>query len=77
MVVFECVISCCNLHLYKQVSPAVSTAFVQQIVHMDKPKRNATVLGQVDKSFVMTPDVDRLLNEILNGAVADVVKTES
>lgn len=47
-----------------QVSPGVSTTFVQQLVHMDRNKRNATVLGEVNKSFVMTPDIDRLLDEL-------------
>jgi DNA-directed RNA polymerase III subunit RPC4 len=31
---------------------------------MDRNKRNATVLGEVNKSFVMTPDIDRLLDEL-------------
>jgi hypothetical protein len=47
-----------------QVSPGVPTTFVQQLVHMDHHRRNATVLGEVNKNFVMTPDIDRLLDEL-------------
>ncbi|KAG7562584.1 hypothetical protein FFLO_01957 [Filobasidium floriforme] len=46
------------------VSPGVPTTFVQQLVHMDHHRRNATVLGEVNKNFVMTPDIDRLLDEL-------------
>lgn len=31
---------------------------------MDHHRRNATVLGEVNKNFVMTPDIDRLLDEL-------------
>jgi DNA-directed RNA polymerase III subunit RPC4 len=31
---------------------------------MDHHRRNATVLGEVNKNFVMTPDIDRLLYEL-------------
>jgi DNA-directed RNA polymerase III subunit RPC4 len=37
---------------------------VQQLVYMDRVKRHATVLGEVNKNFVMTPDIDRLLDEL-------------
>jgi DNA-directed RNA polymerase III subunit RPC4 len=46
------------------VSPGVATTFIQQLVHIDKHKKNATVLGEVNKSFVMTPDIDNLLDRL-------------
>ncbi|KAJ9120628.1 hypothetical protein QFC22_002557 [Naganishia vaughanmartiniae] len=50
------------------VTPGVATTFVQQLVHLDKPSRQARVLGEVHKSYILTPDVDRLLHELqLNG----------
>ncbi|KAJ9091646.1 hypothetical protein QFC19_009016 [Naganishia cerealis] len=50
------------------VTPGVATTFVQQLVHLDKPTRQARVLGEVHKAYVLTPDVDRLLHELhLNG----------
>ena len=49
---------------HTKVSPGVPTTFVQQLVHMDHHRRNATVLGEVNKNFVMTPDIDRLLDEL-------------
>ncbi|KAJ9122096.1 hypothetical protein QFC24_004323 [Naganishia onofrii] len=50
------------------VTPGVAASFIQQLVHLDKPTRQARVLGEVHKSYILTPDVDRLLHELqLNG----------
>lgn len=54
-----------------QVSAGVPTTFVQQVVHLDPAKRRAAVLGEVHKSYVMLPDINRLLGELreLGGVV--------
>lgn len=50
------------------MTPGVATTFVQQLVHLHKPARQARVLGEIHKSYILTPDVDRLLHELhLNG----------
>lgn len=43
---------------------------MQQIVHLDQPTKTASVLGEVHKTYVITPDIDRLLGELsMNGGV--------
>lgn len=56
-----------KLTLYRstsQVTPGVPTSFVQQVVHLDKNEKKASLLGEIHKSYVMTPDVDRLLEQL-------------
>lgn len=60
------------------------TTFLQQVVHLDKPSRTAALLGEVHKTYVVTPDIDRLLDELRvhDGVVpgeldaAEVIKIE-
>ncbi len=64
-----------------QVTTGVPTTFIQQVVHLDDNKRRAAVLGEVHKTYVMLPDVDRLLDDLtLQGGVVpgetDVKKEE-
>lgn len=56
---------------------------MQQLVHLYQPGRQARVLGEIHKSYILTPDVDRLLHELhLNGGKVpgeedDQVKAEN
>lgn len=53
-----------------QVTPGVPTTFLQNLVHHNKESRTAAVMGEVNKSYIVTPDVDRLLHELhLNGGI--------
>lgn len=52
------------LTLLWQVTPGVGASFVQQLVHLHKSSRQARVLGEIHKSYILTPDVDRLLHEL-------------
>ena len=50
------------------MTPGVPATFLQQLVHIDKSKKSAVVLGEVHKQYVVTPDADRLLGELsVNG----------
>lgn len=41
---------------------------MQQLVHVDNKGKGVTVLGEVHKQYVVTPDLDRLLEELfING----------
>ncbi|GFZ50272.1 hypothetical protein JCM24511_08028 [Saitozyma sp. JCM 24511] len=52
------------------VNTGVPATFLQHLVHMDAPHKAAAVLGEVNKHFVVTPDVDRLLQELyISGGV--------
>ena len=52
------------------VIPGVPATFLQQIVHLDSGHKSASVLGEVHKQYIVTPDIDRLLNELyLNGGM--------
>ena len=52
------------------MSPGVETTFLQQLVHMDSKAKSAVVLGEVNKNYVVTPDVDRLLQDLfINGGM--------
>ncbi|WVQ79469.1 hypothetical protein IAT38_001568 [Cryptococcus sp. DSM 104549] len=46
------------------VTPGVPATFVQHLVHLDPKKKAAMVLGEVHKNYVVTPDIDRLLQEL-------------
>lgn len=52
----------------EKVTPGVNATFLQQLVHVDSKAKAATVLGEVHKGYVVTPDLDRLLEELfING----------
>ncbi|KAF7770628.1 hypothetical protein Agabi119p4_6602 [Agaricus bisporus var. burnettii] len=44
------------------VSAATQPSFLQQVVHLDMENKHLTVLGEVNKQFVASPDIDSLLN---------------
>lgn len=50
--------------MFTQVTAGVPTTFLQQVVHLDRTSRTAALLGEVHKSYVVTPDIDRLLDEL-------------
>ncbi|EJU03549.1 hypothetical protein DACRYDRAFT_49862 [Dacryopinax primogenitus] len=47
-----------------EVHPAAETAFLETLVHLDPQTRELTALGQVERRFVVAPDVDVLLREL-------------
>lgn len=50
------------------MSPGVETTFLQQLVHLDNKAKAAVVLGEINKNYVVTPDIDRLLQDLfVNG----------
>jgi DNA-directed RNA polymerase III subunit RPC4 len=45
-----------------QVSEATRPSFLQQAVHLDVENKKLHVLGEVNKRFVVSPDLDTLLS---------------
>ncbi|KIR60245.1 DNA-directed RNA polymerase III subunit RPC4 [Cryptococcus bacillisporus CA1873] len=46
------------------VNPGVPATFVQQLVHLEAKQKSAIVLGDVHKNYVVTPDIDLLLQDL-------------
>jgi len=49
---------------YLQVNAATQPSFLQQAVHLDMANKQLTILGEINKQFVVSPDIDSLLNTI-------------
>lgn len=49
------------IHIGSQVSAGTQPSFLQQAVHLDLNNKQLTVLGEVNKQFVVSPDVESLL----------------
>ncbi|WWC73393.1 uncharacterized protein I206_107360 [Kwoniella pini CBS 10737] len=50
------------------VTPGLPTTFIQHLVHLEPKKKTAQVLGEIHKNYLVTPDIDRLLEELyING----------
>ncbi|WWC93125.1 uncharacterized protein L201_008092 [Kwoniella dendrophila CBS 6074] len=50
------------------VTPGLPTTFIQHLVHLDLKEKNVHVLGEVHKNYIVTPDIDRLLEDLyING----------
>lgn len=47
-----------------QVSEATRPSFLQQAVHLDMENKKLHMLGQVNKRFVVSPDLDTLLTSM-------------
>ena len=47
-----------------QVSAATQPSFLQQAVHIDKQNKKLCVLGEVNRRFIVTPDIDALLADL-------------
>jgi DNA-directed RNA polymerase III subunit RPC4 len=45
-----------------QVVAATQSSFLQHAVHMDLPKKRLSLLGEVNKRFVVSPNIDVLLD---------------
>ena len=43
------------------MSAATQPSFLQQAVYIDKRKKKLCVLGEVNRRFTVTPDIDALL----------------
>ncbi|KAF8909421.1 RNA polymerase III RPC4-domain-containing protein [Gymnopilus junonius] len=50
------------------VNAASQPSFLQQVVHLDKAGKQLTVLGEVNKQFVVSPNVDALLIAVENAS---------
>lgn len=67
-----------------QVSEATQPSFLQQAVHLDMENKKLHVLGEVNKRFVVSPDIDALLSsmELADNSVtalddANLIKMDS
>ncbi|WWC65553.1 uncharacterized protein I303_108171 [Kwoniella dejecticola CBS 10117] len=50
------------------VTPGLPTTFIQHLVHLEHKTKSAQVLGEIHKNYIVTPDIDRLLEELyING----------
>jgi len=54
-----------------QVNAATQPSFLQQAVHLDMANKQLTVLGEVNKQFVVSPDIDSLLDAITRKEAAE------
>lgn len=43
------------------MNAATQPSFLQQAVYLDKAGKRLTVIGEVNKQFIVSPDVDTLL----------------
>jgi DNA-directed RNA polymerase III subunit RPC4 len=70
MNVCPCPFPCIKCGADEKVSPGVETTFLQQLVHLDNKSKAAVVLGEINKNYVVTPDIDRLLQDLfINGGM--------
>jgi len=46
------------------VSAATQPSFLQQAVYIDKQKSKLCVLGEVNRRFIITPDIDALIVDL-------------
>lgn len=59
------------------VTAATQSSFLQQAVHVDRATKNLRVLGEVGKRFVVTPDIDSLLEAMTQADEAAIGKIET
>lgn len=55
------------------VNAATQPSFLQQAVHLDMSKKQLTVLGEVNKQFVVSPDIDYLLEAMAQKEEAEEI----
>ena len=60
-----------------QVTAATQSSFLQQAVHVDYASKNLRVLGEVGRRFVVTPDIDSLLEAMTQADEAAIAKIET
>lgn len=51
----------------RQVSAATQPSFLQQAAYVDKQRKKLCVLGEVNRRFTVTPDIDALLADLSVG----------
>jgi len=59
------------------VTAATQSSFLQQAVHVDRATKNLRVLGEVGRRFVVTPDIDSLLEAMTQADEAAIEKIET
>ena len=50
--------------LLHQVSAATQPSFLQQAAYIDSQKKKLCVLGEVNRRFIVTPDIDALIADL-------------
>jgi len=58
------------------VMAATPSSFLQQAVYVDPSSKRMTVLGEVDQRFMVSPNVEQLLEEIERSRLDDVKEME-
>jgi len=58
------------------VMAASPSSFLQQAVHVDLPAKRMSVLGEVNQRFMVSPNVEQLLEEIERARLEDVKEME-
>lgn len=48
-----------------EVTAATQPSFLQHAVYLDEAKNRLVVLGEVNRRFIVSPDVDLLLDDML------------
>jgi len=59
------------------VTAATQSSFLQQAVHVDRANKSLRVLGEVGRRFVVTPDIDSLLEAMTQADEAAIAKIEA
>ncbi|KAF8269850.1 RNA polymerase III RPC4-domain-containing protein [Lactarius quietus] len=59
------------------VTAGTQSSFLQQAVHVDPASKNLRVLGEVGRRFVVTPDIDSLLEAMTQADEAAIAKIET
>ncbi|KAG8945616.1 hypothetical protein FRC04_000663 [Tulasnella sp. 424] len=59
------------------ITAATQPAFLQQIVHVDLQKQRMSVFGNVERRFIVSPDIDTLLNNLHSGKDDKAPKAEA
>ena len=60
-----------------QVTAATQPSFLQHAVLINHAEKRLHVLGEVNRRFVVSPDVDKLLEELDKAQAAEQIKVES
>jgi len=66
-----------NNGMLMDVTAATQPSFLQHAVFLDPAAKKMHVLGEVNRRFVVSPDVDKLLEEMGKAEAASKVKSET
>lgn len=50
--------------ILRQVTAATQPSFLQHAVHIDSEKKRLNVLGEVNRRFIVSPNIDALLESL-------------